>query len=175
MATRLTGMLASTLVVLATAGCGGGGNAVAWTDEVCGAIAGFTTAATTQPDLNSTDPVAMVRGIEEYLGSAATALDTSINRLKAAGKSPVDGGDEYVARLTDALTQIRTSFNAARTQLAAVDTSSVESVSAALPAAVAPLQELSNLEDPTAGLRDSAELRAATEQAPNCKQLRATG
>jgi hypothetical protein len=176
MTRRTTGTLASTLVLVAVAvaGCGGSkGDPVAWTDDVCGALSGFITAATAQPNLNQNDPAAMVKGLGDYLGSTTAALDTSIKGLDAAGPSPVDGGDEYVSRLKNTLTQIRTSFDTARTQLAAVDTSSPESLQTALPAAVAPLQELSNLADPTEGLQANEELRAAGEKAPNCKKLSA--
>jgi hypothetical protein len=47
-------------------------------------------------------------------------------------------------------------------------------MSVALPAAVAPLEELRNLADPTAGLRATDELRAAADKAPNCQQVRST-
>ena len=178
MTSRFTGMLCSTLALLVAGGCGGGSSsaeAVAWTDEVCGALAGFTRAATTRPDVDRTDPVATVRGYSDYFGSAAAGIDTAITRLESAGASPLDGGDEYVTRLKDALAQIRASFNTARTQLAEVDTSSVESVTTAIPSATAPLRELSNLADPTAGLRANDELQAAAEEAPNCQALRSTG
>jgi hypothetical protein len=175
MTRRLTGTLASMLALAAAAGCGGGTDAIAWTDEVCGALTGFTDAVTTQPRLDASDPVAAVQGLGDYLGSTATALQASISTLDAAGASPVEGGDEYVSRLREALTQIRTSFDAARTQLVQVDTSSAASMTAALPAAVAPLQELTDLADPTEGLRANDELRTAAEQAPNCQRLRGPG
>lgn len=166
----LTGML----VLLLTAGCGGGdpdADVVAWTDRVCGALAGFTETATAQPTLDATDPQAAVTGLGTYLASTATAVDASISALEAAGPSPVAGGDEYVARLTGTLTQIRAGFESARTQLDGIDTSSTRSVSTALPAVVAPLQELGNLANPTDGLQANDELRAAADRAPNCRRL----
>lgn len=174
MTRRFTGTLVSTLVLVLATGCGGGGSeAVAWTDEVCGALAGFTAAVTDQPTIDQRDPAAAVQGLGDYLGDTAAALQASISALDAAGPSPVDGGDEYVSRLKTALGQIRTGFVTARSQLTGVDTSSIASVTAALPAAVAPLQELTNLADPTEGLRANDALRAAADQAPNCQRLRA--
>ncbi len=172
-----TRLFTGTLALLVAAGCGGGEtDAVAWTDEVCGALAGFTRAATARPDLDLNDPGATVRGLGDYLGSTTAALDDSISRLDAAGAAPVDGGDEYVSRLTNVLTQIRASFDAARARIENIDpASSATPLATALPEAMAPLRALSNLADPTAGLRSSAELQAAAEQAPNCRQLRAVG
>lgn len=178
---RLTCTLASAFVLVVVAGCGGGdgadaagSEAVAWTDRVCGALSGFAVAATTQPRLDGDDPKAAVRGLGDYFGSTAAALQGSIDQLDTVGASPVDGGDQYVARLKGALTQIRTRFDTAEGELAGVDTSSPQAVSVALPAALAPLQELRNLADPTAGLGTTDELRAATDKAPNCQQVRST-
>jgi hypothetical protein len=175
---RFTNTLASAFVLVVAAGCGeagdAGSDAVAWTDQVCGALSGFARAATTQPKVDGADPAATVRGLGDYFGTTAAALQGSIIELDAVGPSPVDGGDEYVARLKGALTEIRTSFDMARGQLAGVDTSSVQAMSVALPAAVAPLQELRNLADPTEGLRATDELTAAADKATNCQQVRST-
>lgn len=169
-----------TIAVLATlaVGCGGGagtGDAVAWTNEVCGALTGFTRAATTGPRVDQSDPVAAAQGVSRYLGSTSEELQRSLAALDAVGPSPVEGGDQYVARLEEALRSIRTGFESARTQLGAVDAADPEALTVAFPAAVAPLQELRDLPDPTEGLRSNDELRAASEQATNCRELRSAG
>jgi hypothetical protein len=178
MRTRRTICTVAALAAL-TAGCSGaagsGGDAVTWTDEVCGALAGFTRAATTGPRVNSADPVAAVQGVGHYLGSTTAELDRSLAALDTVGPSPVDGGDQYVARLREALSSIRTGYETARTQLAAVDTSDPAALATAVPAAMAPLRELQNVPDPTQDLRDNDELRVASEQAPHCRELRSTG
>lgn len=175
---RLTYTLVSAFVLLVVTGCGAGGDsdatAVAWTNQVCGALSGFARAATTQPQVNRTDPVATVRGLGDYFTATGTAVQGSITALDAIGPSPVAGGDEYVARLKGALIQIRTGFDAARGQLTTVDTSSVQAMSVALPKALAPLRELRNLADPTAGLQANDELKAAADKAANCQQVRST-
>jgi hypothetical protein len=175
---RLTYTLASAFVLLVVAGCGTGSDsdaeAVAWTNQVCGALSGFARAATTQPQMNGADPVATVRGLGDYFTATGTAVQGSITALDSIGPSPVAGGDEYVARLKGALTQIRTGFDAARGQLTTVDTSSVRTMSVALPTALAPLQELRNMADPTAGLQANDELRTAADKAANCQQVRST-
>lgn len=173
---RSPGTVASMLLLAAVAGCATPAeDATAWSDRVCGALAGFIEAVTSEPAFDTADPVARVRDVRTYLDSAAAAVALSITGLEAAGASPLDGGDEYVTRLTGTLTQIGTGFVTARDRLAEVDTSSIGTVDAALPVALAPLGQLQNLADPTEGLRSSVELRGATDRAPNCRALHATG
>lgn len=172
-----TGLVAASLVAVVVGGCGGGaasGPAVTWTNDVCGALAGFTRAASTQPKIDGADPVAAVRDLGAYLRSTAAALQETIKGIDTAGPAPVAGGDEYVGRLKTTLGSIRTSFEDAGSRLAKVDTSSPEKLAAAIPAVVAPLQSLGTLADPTQGLESNTELRTAAEQAPNCKQLRSS-
>lgn len=170
-----TGLVAASLALLAGCGAGGAsGAAVNWTNDVCGALAGFTRTASNPPKIDPADPAAAVRVFGDYLRSTATALQDTVKGIDAAGPAPVAGGDEYVGRLKTTLSSIRTSFEDAGGRLAKVDTSSPEALAAALPAVVSPLQNLGSLADPTKGLESNSELRAAAEQAPNCKQLRSS-
>jgi hypothetical protein len=165
------------LAALAT-GCGDAAaseDTVAWTNGVCGALSGFTRAASTGPQVDPANPLASVEGVRSYLGSTSEEVQRSLSALDAVGPSPVEGGDQYVARLEEALQSIRSGFESARVQLAAVDTSNPAALATAFPTAVAPLQELQGLPDPTEGLRENDELRTAAEQAPACRDLRSTG
>ncbi|OZM82112.1 hypothetical protein [Pseudonocardia sp. MH-G8] len=169
-----------TFAVLAAlaAGCGDAAaseDTVAWTNGVCGALSGFTRAASTGPQVDSANPAASVEGVRSYLGSTSEEVQRSLSALDAVGPSPVEGGDQYVARLEEALQSIRSGFESARAQLATVDTSNPAALATAFPTAVAPLQELQGLPDPTEGLRENDELRTAAEQAPACRDLRSTG
>ncbi len=178
MRTRTLSYTVATLAVLVT-GCGGqtapSEQAVAWTNQVCGALAGFTRAATTSPRVDPADPSKTVQEVDRYLGSTSEELERSLTGLDAVGASPVEGGDGYVERLEEALRGIRTGFDSARTQLAAVDVSNSAVLATAIPAALAPLQELRNLPAPTEGMRANEELGAASERADNCRALRSTG
>jgi hypothetical protein len=168
MRTRRISCTAAALAAL-VAGCGGPAapseEAVAWTDQVCEALAGFTRAATTSPQISRGDPAAAVQELDRYLGATSDELQRSLTALD---------GDDYVGRLEEALRGIRGGFDAARTQLATVDVSDPAQFATAVPAALAPLQELHNLPAPTEGMRASEELGAASEQAGSCRQLRAT-
>ncbi len=178
MRTRRISCTVATIAAL-VAGCGEHAapseEAVAWTNQVCGALSGFTRAATTSPQINRGDPVAAVQELDRYLGATSDELQRSLTALDAVGAAPVDGGDVYVGRLEEALRGIRSGFDSARTQLAAVDVSDPAQLATAVPAALAPLQELRNLPAPTEGMRAGEELGAASEQAENCRGLRATG
>jgi hypothetical protein len=171
---RLACTLLPALALLVT-GCAAGGpdpRAVAWTDDVCGALTGFTLAVTREPVVDGSDAAAAVRGLSGYIASASDALQQSIGALGEVGPSPVAGGDEYVARLREALSHIRTSFDAAGSQLATVDTTNRAELATALPAAMAPLQELRNMPSPAEGLTATDDLSAASAEAPNCQAMR---
>jgi hypothetical protein len=163
--------LAATLAL--TAGCGSAASpaAVTWAGNVCSALSGFAKAVSARPTIDRSPPLVAVQQLDGYFGSSASALQGSIDGLDAAGPAPVAGGDEYVGRLKDTLNRIRAGFEDARTRLAGADTSSTRSWNAALPAVMAPIQELSGLADPTAGMQSTDELRAATGQAPSCRGL----
>jgi hypothetical protein len=146
--------------------------AVSWADRVCGAIGGFTRVAAAPPATDAADPGGSVRKLGSYLDTTSTALQDAIGAINAAGPAPVPGGDEYVRKLTETLTKIRAGFTDAKSRLATVDTSSAESVAAALPAVTTPLRDLGGLTGPLADLGPADELRAATDQAANCRSLR---
>jgi hypothetical protein len=172
-------MLRKVFCVLAVApvlltGCGGssGKDPVAWTDEVCGALAGFSTTVSSPPAVDQNDPEAVKAGLSTFFASTSAALKEAIRGLKAAGPAPVKGGDEYVTRLTETLTRIDTSFTATSGRIGQIDTSSPEAFATALTTELAPLQELENIADPTRGLEDAQELGAAADKAPNCQKLR---
>jgi hypothetical protein len=173
---RFSGTVAA--LAMLTVGCGGAAtnvDAVAWTDEVCEALSGFTQVASDGPHIDPADPVATVQRMSQYASSTSEELQRSLTALDAVGSSPVEGGDQYVARLREALTSIRAGFESARTQLAAVDIANQAALASAFPAAVAPLQELRNLPDPTEGLRANDALKAASEKATSCRDLRSVG
>jgi hypothetical protein len=146
---------------------------VKWVDGVCGALLPFVQTAGTPPQLGSAaDPAGLARGISDYLGQSARAADSAIGGMTRVGPSPVAGGDDVVTRLAQTLTTFKTSFQNVKAQVDAVDISDRKAVVAELPKAVAPLQDLANLPDPTVDLQASPELDQASQHAPNCQQVR---
>jgi|GEM_PF-1887697 len=149
--------------------------AVTWVNDICGALLPFVATASTDPEIDPTDTEAAIESLSEYLGDAVSSLDGALSGMDAAGASPVEGGDEIVDRLGEALTTFRDSFANAKVDVDAVDSSDPQQLLEALPAAVAPLQELSSFPDPTVDLRNNAELDAAAQQAPSCRELSGNG
>jgi hypothetical protein len=147
-------------------------DSVQWVDGVCGALLPFVRTAGTPPQLTAAaDPAALTQSISGYLAQGSGAADSAISGIARVGPSPVPGGDEVVTRLTETLTKFRTSFQMAKAQVDAVDTTDQQSLITELPKAVAPLEELTNMPDPTVDLQTNPELARAGAQAPNCQQI----
>jgi hypothetical protein len=148
---------------------------VAWTDRVCGALLPFVRTAAVPPSLDSAaDPAALISVLSDYLGQASATAGTAATELRAVGPSPVEGGDELVSGLTQTVTTTQTSFQDAKAKIDALDPNDPQALLTTLPAAVAPLEQLANLPDPTAGLQNNAELDSAAQQAPNCQEVERT-
>lgn len=165
-ATTVTGIASSSSATPRSA------DPVAWVNKVCGSLLPFVEASSTRPTVDRSDPQAALKGASTFLGGVETSLDTALTRLKDAGPAPVDGGDEVVTALTDALTPIRTSVHNAKTTVDAADPADPVAAAAALPAAYGSLQGLTDLNTgPSADLQDQPALRQAARQAPNCRIL----
>jgi hypothetical protein len=145
---------------------------VAWTDKVCGSLLPLQDSLSTKPEFNENDPAAAVKALSDFLGKSEASIDQALSGLDAAGPSPVANGDAAVTKIKSALTTIRTSFDQAKVALDKIDPNNVSELVTALPQAVAPLQELSKLQDPTTDLQSSPELEAAAAKAPNCQALK---
>lgn len=175
---RLLVAVGAAAVTLAP-GCGSAApsaESVAWMDEVCGSLLGFTEVADDTPAIDPADPVAAAHGLRTYLDAAGPALDRALADLAEVGVSPAPGGDALVAQLTDRLGRYRDGFNAARSELAELENEDPEAVAAALPVALAPLGELSTLPPVGSGsvadLDPDTELGRAAQEAPNCRAIR---
>lgn len=145
---------------------------VAWVDQLCGGLLPFVRTVSTSPPLDTSgDADRLVSGLSTYLEQGGTAAETAIGAVSAVGPSPVADGDALVDRLVDTLTAYRATFVDARSRVDAIDTSDRQALVTELPPAIAPLEELATLADPTAELRGRPELRSATEQAPRCRDI----
>jgi hypothetical protein len=145
---------------------------VQWTDKVCGSLLGLQESLSAKPQFDENDPSAAVKALSDFLGKSEASIDQAISGLDAAGPAPVANGDAAVTKIKSALTTIRSSFDQAKIALDKIDPNNVSELVTALPQAVAPLQELSKLQDPTTDLQSSPELEAAAAKAPNCQTLK---
>jgi len=148
---------------------------VAWVDKVCGSLLPLQQSLSNEPQFNQNDPAAGVKALSDFLGRGEAAVDQALSGLDEAGPSPVPNGDASVARVKTALTTVRSSFDQVKTTLDKIDPNNTTDLITALPQAVAPLAQLSKLQDPTTDLQSSPELKAAAAKAPNCQTLEKSG
>ncbi len=148
---------------------------VAWTDQVCGSLLPFVGASTTGPQFDQSNPGVEAKSLSDYLGNVVSAIDQGLVGLDAAGPAPVVDGDAFVAKLKDALTIVRSSFEKSKTAIDKVDPNNITELATALPELLAPLQDLSKLQDLTTGLKANPELKAAAAKAANCQKLNKVG
>jgi len=171
--------LAGAVGVLTVAACGGTVAAttdpVAWVDKVCGSLLPLQQSLSNEPQFDQNDPAAGVKALSDFLGRGEAAVDQALSGLDEAGPSPVPNGDASVARVKTALTTVRSSFDQVKTTLDKIDPNNTTDLITALPQAVAPLAQLSKLQDPTTDLQSSPELKAAAAKAPNCQTLEKSG
>lgn len=177
---RTVGALAATTaVVVSMAGCGtstgGSGDAVAFTDQICGSFIGLVVIASRPPDVSSSDPLAARKALSGYLRDGVGSVNQAITLLDGAGKSPVAGGDELVAKAKASLAKTRTTFDKLRATLDSAPgvpvPGEVATITRTLPAVVGQLKA----QNPYSAMRANAGLSEAAGQAPNCQEINTIG
>lgn len=165
--TRLTtGVLASALL----AGCASGPTPQEWTDRMCAAVLPFVRTAVEAPAATD-DPAARVRGLSDYLGRTAAAMDRTLGDLDRLGAAPVDGGDRLTSDLQAGLAEIRFAFSGARQRVDALDPADPAAVERGLPGALQPVSRLGNTTGPLSRVTGVPELNAAFRASPACGEL----
>lgn len=148
---------------------------VRWMNDVCGSLLPLGPATQAVPQIDRTNTAATLQGLSGFFSTLVDALDQSTRRLSAVGPSPVQGGDAIVTRLSTALDASRTAVRNAKAAIEKVDVNDPAALSAQLPAALTPLQQLATLPNPTANLAATPELDSAAAQAPNCRTFATAG
>jgi hypothetical protein len=144
---------------------------VAWVDQVCAALVTFAEGPGEPPEISpSSSPEQAIGQLTDYLGKASDTATTAIDGIRAAGPSPVAGGDEFAAQMTEVLTTVKTTFDSTREQFENLDPSDPSALLEGLGALTTP-EGLEDLEDPSTALQRSPELAAAAQQAPKCQEL----
>lgn len=168
---RVPAVLGLVLASAVVAGCGGTDvTAEQWTDQMCGAVLPFVRTATTPPPRGA-DPAATAGEISGYLGRTVTALDGTLGSLQQLGPAPVDDGEQVATGLRTGLTDVRTAFATARTQVDELDKQNPAEVEQKLPEALAPVARLGNATGPLAGIAGNPQLGAASRSSANCRDL----
>jgi len=162
------GLLVVTLMLTA---CSGSGDAVPWMDKVCDALATAGEEVSKKPNLDQSSPRALVEGLSGFLAAGATTLDHAAENLKAAGPSPIQGGDDAVNKITTAFGSASKAFQEAKSKIEQADTSNAESVAATLPEAAASLKNVPEDLKPLETLKSNPDLEAAYAKADNCRRI----
>ncbi|GEL18254.1 hypothetical protein [Pseudonocardia asaccharolytica] len=161
------------LMALLAAGCGGGADdaeTTAWADKICGSYVSFRETLTAAvPTTSAPDHAQQVQQLSVFAENVVAAAQEAIAGIDTAGAPDVDGAAAVAATLTQRMTQIQTTFAAAKAQIEAARDQE------ALAQSIVPLQELAHLPDPTSELTANADLRRAVDAAPSCQRLRASG
>lgn len=166
-------------VLTAATGCGGSPSgpdkaAVAWEDQVCGAIGSqFTERALRKPEPNLDSQAAAQQAESAYLADVLTGLDGAITGVTQAGPAPVSGGDEVLHQVVGALGQLKTTISDAKTKIDQADPARPGAVSQALTVAANSVTVSSQT---AAGVLKQIDnsyptLAAAEQQAPNCHKF----
>ncbi|MGX7825736.1 hypothetical protein ACTG9Q_11650 [Actinokineospora sp. 24-640] len=147
------------------------GDAKAWAEKVCASVAPEVAKLSGGPNIDPSNPEKARDGLVTYLDTLAGALDRMIGGVRDAGAPPVAEGQVAADRTISTLEEAKGAVESAKTRLAAADVSDPAAFQAAFVKVGEDLQKLSELEDPTAGLRGNAELDAAFREAESCKTL----
>ncbi len=146
--------------------------AMKWTGTVCSALdpVAKTLAAPPQPNVN--DLAATRQSYLTYLGTAAQQAGTARQEIQAAGKPPVDNGDQISTQVSEQATQLETDLTQARDQVQKTNPNDPASVTQALTAAGNVGGSLTNSAQLLSAIRKNSQLSQAFDQAPSCAPLR---
>jgi hypothetical protein len=153
---------------------GPGSDPVAWVDRVCGAQLSYTTPALQEPEFEDADLASIKKRLSDYLAALATGVQESRTQLGEVGSSPVEGGDEVVARAEGTLLQLEQQVTDAKTEFDAADVTDPEKFLAAIDEAE---RKLSRIVEPNllAEIGALPRLDKAAAKALNCQQLTTAG
>ncbi|MBC6447017.1 hypothetical protein [Actinokineospora xionganensis] len=159
-----------TTTTTTTAGAANG-DAVAWADKVCSAVAPEVEKFKDTPTGDPTNLQATKDGFVTYLDGMAQALDRMISGIRDAGSPPVTDGDAAAKAVENSLETAKGTVTLAKDNLAKVDASNPQAFQAGMAQVGQDLQGLAQMEDPTKGLRGNKELNDAFEKSDKCKAL----
>jgi hypothetical protein len=152
---------------------GPGSDPVLWVDRVCGALLEFTGPALAQPQFgDAADLPTIKQKLSGYLDTIVKGLQQSREQLAQAGRSPVDGGDQAVAKIADVLTQLEKDITTAKGKVDSADPGNPQAFLATITDAETQLGQLTT-PDALADLSASPRLQKAAAKAANCQQLSA--
>jgi hypothetical protein len=141
---------------------------VRWMDSFCSPIDDLVKSASTQPQIDSSNPDAMRTSLATFFGAIADQLGKTSSALKSLGPSPVKGGDEAAKSLSAAYDKTRTTFLETKQKLEA--TKDPNALAQAMSDIGPKMQELGS-SNPLGSLADNQAMENAAKKAPHCQAL----
>jgi len=143
-------------------------------DGVCGAVGKFLVPAVSfRPDTSS--PAAAVASLKTQLGAMSNGLTEANSDLGKVDTSQVPDGKAAITDLQNVFGELKGTVDKTKTRLDSVDPNNQQAVAAAVQQAGQDLSGLASMKNPLdqPNLK-SADMEAAAEKAPNCRQIKST-
>jgi hypothetical protein len=183
---RSTSIAALAAVPLALAGCAAGPaqapspppqaagpspEGVAWTGKLCGLVSGFSAAQKQLPGVDKTNTDTLKKTVIERIDSAVRSADDTVRGLQGLGPSPIAGADQVNNGFQQGFTRVRDLLNAAGEKAKQVDPTDRQRFQEGMAGVQQELQkgQQLDLKDKLVQLEQNKELKAAAQQAPECK------
>ncbi|MDV6011448.1 hypothetical protein [Haloechinothrix sp. LS1_15] len=154
----------------------GGGSApddaaVAWAGKVCESLWEGGEALGEAPAPDSADPLAARDAVLDFLGNVHESLTGLEGTLEDLGEPPVRGGPEVYGEAMATLEDTQSAVARSIDELDAAEIVDGESFEAAMERAGETFAELDTLDGPAGEFRQNDDLRAAMDEAPECRSL----
>ncbi|GGK96673.1 hypothetical protein GCM10012284_33640 [Mangrovihabitans endophyticus] len=168
-------MAAVSLAVVTLAGCATGPGARAWATSVCTALApwrteiGSLTDKTQQQMTAKTTPAQAKENLMRLFGGAEQASEKARVGVHDAGVPDVDGGEQVAESFEAALGAMRDAYGRAKSGIEALPTTKSETFYARVAVVVQRLQTEYEQSAPDTSRLDSAELKRAFDEVPECR------
>lgn len=135
-----------------------------WAKSMCQALGLAFIQLGTPPEPDFDNPAATRQAYIDFLGRAANVTQQAIDQLAFLGPPPVPNGEQVFDRVRTHLTQLHNNFDDAVTQLKAAKPDALAGIGPTLGAA-------GNAIGLIGVLTSDPQLRAAFDQAPECRSL----
>lgn len=142
--------------------------AVRWVDSFCTPIGDLVKSASTQPQIDTSNPDAMRTSLATFFGNIADQLDKTSAALKALGPSPVKGGDDAAKSLAQAYDTTKAAFLQTKQKL---ETTKDPNALAQAMSDIGPKMQALGSSNPLQPLAENKDLQAAAKKAPHCQSL----
>jgi hypothetical protein len=148
---------------------------VAWTGNVCSALAPVAETLRTPPPVDFTNAAATREAYLAYIDATLQDAEQAVRQVEGSGPPPVEGGDALAREVRGHVEDLTEDLTEARVQLERADPNDVGAIGQAVAAVGNLMGSLGNSAQAIGELRVDPRLDAAFERAPECQQLTAAG